>query len=268
MRLKSPGQIDNAIETLRRLKLECGNPFNRVDQQYRQQAAVLDWYEMAEGQLRNHFSSSDLIDQLRASQHRVSELSNVSAGVFNRVLNQERKDWEHRFQVAYEELERLKVFVDRPGHPVVPDTSAFMEGEFFTEYDWQSLALPLKGQTVRVIVPILVIEELDSLKRSNNRSQKQQARKVLKALWQLHGNEPTSPAALPQSADVTIEVLLDNGWHRRQPNNDAEIIDQAIQVNVLLGKPTLLASCDYVQMYRSAAEGLSPVQVPRADAED
>jgi hypothetical protein len=48
-------------------------------------------------------------------------------------------------------------------------------------------------------------------------------------------------------------VLLASDWHQRRPNNDAEIIDQALQVRDLTGKTTLLASCDYRQLYRAAA---------------
>jgi hypothetical protein len=58
-------------------------------------------------------------------------------------------------------------------------------------------------------------------------------------------------------------VLLDGDWHQRRPSNDAEIIDQAKQVHELTGKATLIASCDYRQLYRAAAVGLPAVLMPR-----
>lgn len=74
------------------------------------------------------------------------------------------------------------------------------------------------------------------------------------------------PAALPRQPDITIEVLLDGDWHKRRPNNDAEIIDRALSVHEMTGKPTLLATCDTRQLYRAGAVGLPTILMPRADA--
>lgn len=71
------------------------------------------------------------------------------------------------------------------------------------------------------------------------------------------------PGPLPDQADVTIEVLLDGDWHQRSLSNDAEIIDQALQVHELTGNATLLTSCDYRQLYRAAAVGLPAILMPR-----
>ena len=79
-----------------------------------------------------------------------------------------------------------------------------------------------------------MIEELDELKRRDAR-QKAQARKVLRTLWELHRPQPAEPAPLPDRLGVSAEVLLDGGWHQRQPNNDGEIIDQAVAVHELTG---------------------------------
>jgi hypothetical protein len=58
--------------------------------------------------------------------------------------------------------------------------------------------------------------------------------------------------------------VLDGDWHERRPNNDAEIIDQALAFHELTGKPVLLATCDLRMMYRAGAVSLTAVQVPRA----
>jgi hypothetical protein len=60
-------------------------------------------------------------------------------------------------------------------------------------------------------------------------------------------------------------VLLDGDWHQRRPNNDAEIIDQALSVRHMTGKPTFLATCNTRQLYRADAEGLQTILMPRAD---
>ena len=71
----------------------------------------------------------------------------------------------------------------------------------------------------------------------------------------------TAPSRLPRPRCLTRpmsrwRVLLDGDWHQRRPNDDAEIIDQAMQVHELTGTATLLASCDYRQPYRTAAVSL------------
>ena len=66
-------------------------------------------------------------------------------------------------------------------------------------------------------------------------------------------------------ADVTIEVLLDGGWHRRMPNTDGEIIDQALSLQELTGQPVILAAGDYTQLYGAAPAGLMTVLMPRPD---
>jgi hypothetical protein len=92
-----------------------------------------------------------------------------------------------------------------------------MEGVFFTDFDWHLLDPSLRGDGVRLVVPSLVVEELDDLKRHRD-GQKAQARRVLTALWDLHRTAPAEPAALPGRTDVTLEMLLDGSWHRRMPS--------------------------------------------------
>ena len=119
-----------------------------------------------------------------------------------------------------------------------------MEGGRFTEVSWSSADASLATGQIRLIVPILVVEELDDLLDDRRGDRKQKAREVTPGLIDLHKDSPTEPAALPGQPDVTIEVLLDGDWHQRRPNNDAEIIDQTLFVRDMTGRPTLLASCD------------------------
>lgn len=155
----------------------------------------------------------------------------------------------------------------RPGRPVVLDTSALMEGMPFATFEWHSLDPSLATVPVRLIVPILVIEELDDLLHDRSADRRQKARTATRSLWDLHKTEPTQPAALPGQPNVTIEVLLDGDWHQRRPNNDAEIVDQALMMRDLTGKNVLLAACDLRMVYRASAVSLPAVLVPRADGQ-
>ena len=111
----------------------------------------------------------------------------------------------------------------------------------------------------------MVIEELDKLMHHRDGDRRKRARDAFKALWEVHGQKPTEPTALPGQPDVTVEVMLEGDWHLRRPNNDAEIIDQAVIVRELTGRDVLLATGDGPMLYRAAAAGLVPVRMPKRD---
>lgn len=267
MRLKNPRAIDAAIMEITRQAQECHNALNTMGHEDRRRA-FLQWCHEAERMLRNHFTQTDLFEQLRQSDREVQRIAPTDAPTIYRILSRELADWQRRFEEATADLTRLQTFVNRAGHPVVLDTSALMEGELFTEFDWHTLGDSQKDARVRLILPSLVVEELDELKRHRDGRQKTWARKVLRTLWGLHASAPTLPMRLTEQADVTVEVLLDDGWHRRIPNNDGEIIDQAAFVREVAGAATLFVSADYTQLYRAAAVGLPAVLMPTRGLDD
>lgn len=78
----------------------------------------------------------------------------------NGLLHREIDSWVERFEKTIEELKALKPFIEQPGQIVVPDTSLFLEAAYFTELDWQAAVGAGADDLVRVVVPVLVIEEL------------------------------------------------------------------------------------------------------------
>jgi hypothetical protein len=262
MRLRNPGAIDQAVETIRTLQIHLGNSRSLHDGEERKDA-FLNW---CEDQARPHLESvfdpaEELLGELESAYHRLALAPPMSVRRLNGMLNREYTIWDQRLRRVEEDLQTQKMLAGRPGQPVVLDTSVLMEGEL--TFGWHALNPSLASGPIRLIVPILVIEELDDLLHDRNGDRRQKARAATRELWQLHGAKPTDPAPLPGQADVTIEVLLDGDWHQRRPNNDAEVIDQALQVHELTGKATLLVSCDYRQLYRAAAVRLTAVLMPR-----
>jgi hypothetical protein len=70
----------------------------------------------------------------------------------NGLLNREFRAWNTRLEGAIEKVQALGSFIQRPGRIIVPDTSAFMEGVFFADFDWHTLDATLKDSRVRLIV--------------------------------------------------------------------------------------------------------------------
>lgn len=263
MRLKNPSGLREAITTVREVKGQLMNTTSgwaaaRKD-------AFLTWCDQwASPQLANHFPASEgIFDEVAQSYYRLATAPEMSDRQLNGLLNREFSAWDARLDRVLTELGQLQEFLLQSGRLVVLDTSALMEGVFFTEFDWHTLDESLQHVPVRLVVPSLVVEELDELKRRPGEKQKARARKVLTTLWGLHRARPGAPAQLPGRPDITIEVLLDGGWHQRIPNNDGEIIDQAVSVRQLTGRAVILAAADYTQLYRAGPEGLIAVLMPR-----
>lgn len=190
--------------------------------------------------------------------------SELSARHLNSLLNREFTDWDDRLTRLVSELKNQYKIASRPGKPVVLDTSVLMQAGPFTEVCWSAADPSLADAQIRPIIPILVVGELEDLLHNRDGDRRLRARNATRALWDLDHQRPTEPAVLPAQPDVTIEVLLDGDWHQRRPNNDAEIIDQALCVREMTGKPTLLATFDTRQLYRAGAVGLQAILVARA----
>ncbi len=266
MRLRT-ADVARAIETTCLVQMELQNAQVQGNSAAERQNAFLTWCDnWARPQLGNHFPRTEgIFSELDSSYDRIAFAPQMTERMLNGLLNREFKTWDARLDSVLAELGVLGVFQGRPGKLTVLDTSAFMEGPLFTTFAWHDLEGMAADAPVRLVVPALVIEELDELKRHRDTRQKTKARQVLATLWDLHRPKPTEPTPLPGQPGVSIEVLLDGDWHQRRPNNDGEIIDQALMISELTAHPVTLVSGDYTQLYRAAAVGLQAILMPRPD---
>lgn len=110
------------------------------------------------------------------------------------------------------------------------------------------------GSAMHVLVPMLVVDELDGLKRHS--ATKTRARLALKMLDQVFkrvsqdntmgllrqgGDAPNADGSLGLGP-ITMELLFDPPDHERLPDNDAEIVDRALAVQTLAGRPVTMAT--------------------------
>ena len=198
MRLKNPGTIDAALAAVSQVKGQLTNTMAGSGTQ--RLVDFTRWCERwAIPQLGNHFQGSEELFSLLGETHYrlVSAAPHMAELQLNSFLSREWHTWDARLGHLAGELERDREFIKRPGRIVVVETSALMEGVFFTEFDWHVLDSSLAADPVRLVVPILVIEELDGLKLTKDKQQKADAKQVLRELWSLHGTAPPKPASLP-----------------------------------------------------------------------
>jgi predicted ribonuclease YlaK len=167
----------------------------------------------------------------------------------------------------------------RPGVFAVADTSVYIEHEDKLEYlDFRPL-LKTWQDPVHLLVPIVVVDELDGLKKSRDKLVRWRASYTLAVLDRVFASS-TGPAQLmPEDfsvlssgglprGEVTIELIFDSPGHVRPPINDDEIVDRALAIQPLAGRDVTLLTYDTGQSTRARAAGL-PVRklTPPAKAE-
>ena len=157
-------------------------------------------------------------------------------------------------------IEELKSDVERwESGPelVVLDTNVFLHAtEIFNELDLTRL---VGNSTWRLLVPMTVVDELDDLKRSTNKtdrgeSVRSRARRTLRALEDAAADGADET---PMSATgSTVEVVRDPPGHVRLPRPDDEIVDRAVAIQQIAGRQVSLITSDTGMMLRARPLGL------------
>jgi rRNA-processing protein FCF1 len=277
MRLKTPGELQKAIDavgSLARELDECLNGLQPNSQVVRE--SWLKWWAGADMKLRELFADDDLLVPLARTATEIRNLDIPAPAYEAPTLSfiiRERDVWVERLEAAVRRMIQLRNFTMRPGRVAVLDTSAFHEFERFWVADWPDVTqadpphASMPGLPIRLMVPLVVVEELDAQKRHQNGKVRQAARDILKHLRDLERVSTDSFADVLRLNDrVTIEILLDTPSHIRLPVNDAEIIDRAVYLRSLfpMSIRVILVSGDVSMEFRAEGAGLETKHVSRA----
>lgn len=168
-------------------------------------------------------------------------------------LNEQRKRWHVTAALA------------------VPDTNFFVHHpqdlmtvgwrhELGLDIDWDSHML------VRLIVPMIVIDELDRLKDRGQGPAKTRARHTLRKIDELtKGGKPTRPVTIRQrdqtGGAVTLEVFIDDLAHERLPHADSELIDRVLHIEQVSSQKVTILTGDTGMALRARAAGVQVVKV-------
>ncbi len=181
-------------------------------------------------------------------------------------LNDRSRVFEEAIAALDEEIERWQ----RPGVLVVADTSFYVTHPAKLEDADLAALLPIREEPVRVIVPILVVDELDGLKRSGVHTVRWRAGYTLAVLDRLLPSptragvlRPEDFSAIKDSTGgiprgvVTVEILFDPPGHSRLPIPDDEIVARALAAENRRGRPATLLTYDTGQAMRARHAGLT-----------
>jgi predicted ribonuclease YlaK len=137
----------------------------------------------------------------------------------------------------------------------VLDTNILLQYEEPSKVPWRDV---LAVRSVRLIVPLRVVEELDAKKYSGSKRLADRARAFLPTLEALVGPDG-SPG--PIADGVTIEVPVEPGSRWRPADADEEILAFCAELPQVLGAPATLVTADTAMRLRAGAQG-TPVVVP------
>jgi len=171
------------------------------------------------------------------------------------------------FEVAIKALDAQIQRWSRPGAFVIADTSVYIEHkEKLEDLDFAPL-LKIRGAPIHVLVPIVVVDELDGLKKSKTSHERWRAGYTLAVLDRVFASSTAAArlraedfsaldsGGIPRG-EVTIELVFDPPGHVRLPINDDEIIDRALVIQPLAGREVALLTYDTGQSTRARAVGL------------
>jgi len=268
-RFRDGADVDRAIAVLQAQAQDAENAANNSPGRSATDMTevYLHWAETAERQLRNALSAEDVAAIIYTDRHWVLArsrgdeprlMSMALAELYEqaRILNEFAAELKHQ-------RERWR---DAPGVLVVPDTNVFLRPDSkVPDIDWP-VAMS-SGVDVRLVVPIIVVHELDRLKRQGNSTTAKAARAALRWLTEVLPSEPTKRSAPWSSISpaTTIEVYLHDG-PSRPDDADGMIIEVTKWLRLVADRPaTKLVTYDLGMRLRATSQGLAVHQLPETE---
>jgi predicted ribonuclease YlaK len=143
---------------------------------------------------------------------------------------------------------------------VIPDTNLLLHTtQYFDDLDWPT-ALAISA-SVRLVIPMVVVDQIDSLKRSRQ-PVRDRARLTANKIESLLGKTPSERVVLRDDGriETTVEVLADPLDHERLADSDSEIVDRASYLRDLTTVPLYVATWDNLMRFRAAVAGLEVIK--------
>jgi rRNA-processing protein FCF1 len=267
---------EDLLEVLRRLQysvVDARNPLIVADRSNPTVAAYLAWVKEAVKLLRNRVSAADLDRLVLTRRYWLlqSMVTDVAAPV-DALVATEIDERETAFRETYDALNEQIQRWSRPGRFVVPDTSFYIEHPQKLDIADFAAELGARGDEIHLLVPIVVVDELDGLKKHNRTHTRWRARHTLAVLDRVlaDGTGPARLRAADFSAledggiprgEITVEIVFDPPGHARLPINDDEIIDRILAFQPLAGRDVTLLTYDTSQSTRARSEGVPVVKL-------
>jgi hypothetical protein len=156
---------------------------------------------------------------------------------------------------------------------VVADPSFYIQNETkLADADLHQILGIREEDPIRLLFPIVVVDELDELKDAKGRARWRAAHTLGRLDEVLGGRREgilRDGTYDPQNGEtlrkVVVEIVLDPPGHVRLPIEDDEIIDRAVAIQGLAAREVRLLTCDTGQRTRGCNAGLKVTKVAVKD---
>jgi hypothetical protein len=241
--------------------------------------AYLAWTSNAVRMLNNQISNADLNGLVLTERYKllvggVGTLTSTAMEahrVVNDLVSLELDERVVAFDEAIKALLALETRWLSVGDFVLPDSSFYINYQHkLRDVDFTEV-IDVAGTRVHVLVPIVIVDELDGLKEKKDQHVRWRAGHTLGLLDEvfrrpseiglLSGGDP-GPTSL--RGRVTIEMIFDPPGHVRLPIDDDEIIDRALAIQALAGREVTLLTYDTGQSTRARIAGLKAIKLVKS----
>ena len=223
--------------------------------------SYLAWATTAANMLRGVVTSDERAHLVLTDRYRI--LLDVGLGdrEMNALVDLELDDRRTVWQALLAAATAWRARWADAGVVVVVDTNIFLHHEqLFTAIDWHKIMSSHTSAdgVVRVVVPLLVIDELDKNKRNNRPATQVRARATLREFDALLANGNQEVDLQPAPRRVTFDVLVDDLDHVRLSDNDSELIAcTRLLADLVHPAPLWLVTADTGMAVRAQAIGLT-----------
>ena len=236
------------------------------------------WADEAANRLGRLLRPDDVDDLVTTRRHwtlQSLDPASRASGALATFVGLEFDERVRDFELARRDLEaQLARWNSRSGLFVIADTNVYLHHEdYFDEIAWNSV-VPALAEGVHLIVPLVVVDELDRHKRTarnvtvSSTSIEQVRTRARLSLRRLDDLLPdpawlatVQPDRFPDAGPVTVEFLLDDRRHVRLPDADTELVDRAVGLQDVSGRKVHIVTFDTGMSVRARAAHLEVVKL-------
>ncbi|MDX2999207.1 PIN domain-containing protein [Streptomyces scabiei] len=250
------------------------------DSAYDALLAYLEWATESARMLRPQISDRDLDTLILTDRYRVllASCGTLAGTAQTRLVNRlVQLEVAERIEALEAAVYTLDTWIGRWNQRevfVVADSSFYIQNEVkLADVDIHEILDVPRREYVRLLFPIVVVDELDDLKDASKARPRWRAAHTLGLLdGVLNGHEhgvlregKRVPAEGETYGRVNVEIVLDPPGHVRLDRPDVEIIDRTVAIQGLAGREVRLLTCDTSQHTRGRAAGLKVTKVATKD---
>lgn len=260
------GDLAGAIRTLDELKTSCENLYAEMSGSYADpRGHYLDWAASAHDQLRNRFVDPEIAEQVFSKRY----WSIAESGIVDRVsqsLTVEIRAQTDRLTSLKCQLERYLKIGTRPGQLTVLDTNVLIQFLRMEQVHWTSI---VGAKVVRLVVPTIVLDEIDDKRYSDSRRTRERARRATDPLDE-RDEILARDGFASVSNNVTVEYFIEPATRRAGSNPDQDILDAAEFLAMAADRTVCIVTADRGFRVRAASrEGsVRPILMPMLYSKD